>query len=387
MTAKKYLQAITLVFLSFLLGISEYIVIGISTDLSKTFFVSVSQIGLLVTTFAIFYALFTPLINVLVGAKNLILTLIFLIFIFALGNLLTFVAVNYTFLNIARIITAIVSGAIISLSLTVAAYIVPKTKRAWLISWVLSGFSLASVFGVPLGTWVSQLAGWRIIFLCIAIFSIITILILLFLFPKNLYQLQSGNFLQQLNIFKDYRITLGIMLPVLDLAAGYAIYTYLSLISTELLKINAQKTIFILLLYGIVALISNKMSGQFASKYSVTELKYVYLIQFICLVSLSLLIAIPWIAIGVILLICFTTYIQNSTIQLFYMEIAENSYPQSLVLASSFNSIFSNVGIALGSATGGYVIHFLGIERLSIISAIYSFLAIGVILLLERNRN
>ncbi|KGH63298.1 hypothetical protein X375_02575 [Oenococcus oeni S13] len=76
--------------------------------------------------------------------------------------------------------------------------------------------------------------------------------------------------------------------------------------------------------------------------------------------------------------------VQNSPVELYYMEIAEQKYPQSLVLASSFDSIFSNVGVAIGSAAGGYTVNTLGLGYLGLIGGIFSVLAISVLLILNK---
>ncbi|MGU9537341.1 MFS transporter, partial [Proteus mirabilis] len=73
-----------------------------------------------------------------------------------------------------------------STAITFGAVIAPQEKRAWLISWVFSGFSIASVFGVPLGTWISDNFNWRLTFWTIFFTSIFITILVLYLLPHNL---------------------------------------------------------------------------------------------------------------------------------------------------------------------------------------------------------
>ncbi|WP_143807000.1 MFS transporter, partial [Oenococcus oeni] len=196
---------------AFVLGCSEYIIVGILDNLAKQFQIGISQVGYLVTGFALVYAISTPLITLAIGKKSLYKALLILLSIFIVGNLLTAVANSYIILAVSRLITATSSGACIAVALAFANFIAPIKKRGWLVSWVFSGFSIASVFGVPIGTWISDNLNWRFLFWIIFILSIILIAILYRLLPHNLRQKKGHGLLRQLAIFKNTHIILGIL--------------------------------------------------------------------------------------------------------------------------------------------------------------------------------
>ncbi|WP_232310847.1 MFS transporter [Pediococcus parvulus] len=173
MKKKINLQCILLTFLTFTMGLSQFIIIGIINNLSTDFRVSIADIGALVTIFAIVYAAATPIINLSIGSIALHKVMLFFMLIFSFGNLLTAIASNFNVLLMSRIITALSSGPLMSTAVTFAAAIAPQRKRAWLISWVFSGFSIASVFGVPLGTWISDNLNWRLTFWTIFFASVL----------------------------------------------------------------------------------------------------------------------------------------------------------------------------------------------------------------------
>lgn len=86
----------------------------------------------------------------------------------------------------------------------------------------------------------------------------------------------------------------------------------------------------------------------------------------------------------VIMLIGTLMYLINSPIQLHFIDIATHDYPASLVMASSINSIFSNFGIALGSATGSLLVKMHGLSAVGPGGAVYAGVACGLMIFLNR---
>lgn len=379
------IQSFVLILISFVLGFSEFIIIGILDDLAKEFSVNVATVGYLVTIFAMVYAISTPIITSTLK-HNLYHAMLVLAIIFTFGNALTIFAPNYAVLVISRIIVAIVSGALVSLSLTFATVIAPIQKRAWLVSWIFSGFSVASVFGIPLGTWISTTFGWRITFITITIFSLLTIFLIIKTLPHNLVQQKQGNILQQFIIFKDPRIYLGVVLQTCSLAGIYVFYTYLRPIFSKSLNFDPSLITILLTVYGVMSLISNQASGKIADYKGLKSMPTLYAIEFVLLGVMPLLLANTWLGTINIMLVGAFMYLINSPLQLHIMGVAERDYPQSLVLASSLNSIFSNLGISLGSAAGGLVVANLGLNSVGLGGSVFiAFALIATIMLNKVN--
>ncbi|KRM30784.1 major facilitator superfamily protein [Agrilactobacillus composti DSM 18527 = JCM 14202] len=370
---KYKIQAIVLVMIAFILGYSEFIIIGIVSTLATAFSVSPAQVGLLVTAFALVYAICTPFINLWIGKRRLHLVLLLLMGIFVGGNLATALATSFMTLAIARIVTATVSGAIISVAITFGAAVAPRAKRARLIAWIFSGFSIASVFGVPLGTWMSGHLGWRSVFIVITLLALITTGLMYWLMPHNISQGQAKSLRDQLGILKNRQIQIGLALPMLNLAGIYAFYTYLSPIITKQLGLPLAWLTPLLFLYGLMSLFSNLGSGRLAEQSGLRRLPWVFMIQ--CLLLLTQPLLAHWPIAGVLnmLVLGLSMYLINAPIQMHFMGIAERDYPQSMVLASSFNSIFSNVGIALGSGVGSVSFNQFGLNFIGPVGALFAF--------------
>ncbi|GAY72062.1 MFS transporter [Lentilactobacillus kosonis] len=379
-------RSFILVAIGFILGMSEFIMVGILNDLASSFHVGIASVGLLVTLFAIVYAIATPILTIMVGSHRLYRVMILLLIIFIAGNVLTAIAPNYAILTISRILTAIVSGITVSIAITFSAVIAPREKRAWLVSWVFSGFSIASVFGVPLGTWMSGTFGWRSVFWLIVIISIVFTILFVLSLPRDVRQGKMDHFTQQLSIFKDKRILLGILLPTLNLAGVYVVYTYLRPIIVSGINFPESFVTPILFVYGFASLASNQVSGRIANYDGLKTIEKVYILQIVALIALPLLFRLSWLALAALVILGFTMYLQNSPMQLFYLEVAETDYPQSMVMASSLNSIFSNLGIAIGSATGGVMVSSLGLSSLGFGGAVYTVLALVILITLNHVR-
>lgn len=159
------LPVITLVALSFALGVSEFIVVGILPEISAGLHVSLTVVGSLVSMFAFVYALSTP-IGAAVSARferfhaTMVLTGIFL-----LGNVVCAIAPDYPAFLVGRVIIALVSGTIVALSLTFAPDVASESNCTHFVAWVFSGFSITSVFGVPIGTTIAHGLGVALDFL------------------------------------------------------------------------------------------------------------------------------------------------------------------------------------------------------------------------------
>ncbi|WP_137596653.1 MFS transporter [Paucilactobacillus kaifaensis] len=379
---KKYrLQAIVMVLVAFMLGCNEFIVVGILSDIAKQFDVSIATVGYLVTIFATVYAVSTPVITIYTSRFSRYKTLLGLMLVFLIGNTFSGFASNYVMLMTSRIITAMVAGAIISLIMTFASTIAPRQKRAGLVSWIFAGFSIASVFGVPLGTAISTSIGWRYTFWSISVISIMTFFLLVWLLPKHVEQVQ-GSIGKQLTLLSDSRIYLGIVLVLFTAATMYSYYTYIRPLLTTAMGFSTQSLNWLLFLIGIMSIISNRLSGTLAENNGLQKMPYFYIADIVLLILLPVSLNMKVTGLIVILILTLIVTILNSPIQIHFLTVAENDYPQSLVLASSLNSIFFNFGISLGSATASILVGLIGLAHIGFGAAVYAAISLVLSMLL-----
>ena len=375
-----------LIFASFMLGMSEFVVVGILPDIASGLKVSEVTVGNLVAIFAFVYAPCTPLGSALSARFPRFLTYLTLMGVFLVGNILCAFAPNYPVLLIARLLIASVSGTLVAISMTFAPDVTTDKYRTKFIAWVFSGFSIASVVGVPAGTWVANTFGWRVTFALVSVLTAVLMASMAVSLPRNSHPAKIG-FLRQFRLFFDRRIQLGVADVVFGAAASYVFYTYFSPIMRDEIGVPERYISVGLVVYGCACLWSNLYGGKLADRgrgvEPLTHIRPIYCVQAVCLCLLAFASLVP--AGGALLLVALgmLMYLQNSASQVLYMDVAYQSHPGSVNLAASLNSMSFNIGIAIGSAVGGLVNDLLGLTWLGPFGAIFALLAVGTTTLLR----
>ena len=380
------LPVIVLISLSFMLGMSEFIVVGILPDIAAGLKVSEVTVGNLVSLFAFVYAPVTPLGSALSARFPRFATHLTLVGVFLIGNMLCAFASNYGVLVVARILIALVSGTLVAIAMTYAPDVTTEQYRTKFIAWVFSGFSIASVVGVPVGTWVANTFGWRWTFHLVNVLTVVLIVLMVMVLPRNSHIVKIG-FLSQFRLFFDRRIQLGVLAVVFGAAATYVFYTYLTPIMRDEVHVPEQYLSVGLVIFGAACLWSNLYGGKLADRgrgvEPLTHIRPIYCAHAVLMASL---IVTHWVPVyGALLLVVLGMfmYLQNSASQVLYMDVASQSHPGSLNLAASLNSMSFNIGIAVGSAVGGLVNTHLGLMWLGPVGAIFLLCAVGTTTLLR----
>jgi len=380
------LPVVILIASSFMLGMSEFIVVGILPDIAADLKISEVTVGNLVSLFAFVYAPVTPLGSALSARFPRFATHLTLIGIFLAGNLLCAFAPNYAVLVVARIMIALVSGTLVAVAMTYAPDVTTDKFRTKFIAWVFSGFSIASVVGVPVGTWVANTFGWRWAFHIINVLTIVLIVGMVVALPRNSHIVKIG-FLPQFRLFFDRRIQLGVLTVVFGAAASYVFYTYLTPIMRDEVHVPEQYLSVGLVIFGAACLWSNLYGGKLADRGRgvgpPTHIRPIYCAHAVLMASLVVAHWVPVYGALLLVVLGMFMYLQNSASQVLYMDVASQSHPGSLNLAASLNSMSFNIGIALGSAVGGLVNGHFGLTWLGPVGALFLLCAIATTTMLR----
>lgn len=381
--SKNRLIALVFVLVTFLLGCNEFMVVGILSEIARHLNVSLTQVGYLVTVFAVVYAICTPIITIFTSKYNRYQMLLVLMGVFLVGNTMSAMAPNYSWMLFSRIIAASVAGAIISLLMTFTAVIAPKSKRASLVAWVFAGYSIASVFGVPIGTMLSVQYSWRDAFLLVSLLTVAAYGFLVWLLPKHVEQI-AGTFGDQMKLLRDHRIQIGILLALFTAATMYGYYTYIRPLLTSGLGFSRSNLNMLLFMIGLMSIASNRWSGHLAKHGGLNRLPKYYVADLIILMLLPEALNNEAVGFGALLILTMIVTLLSAPLQVYFLDIAEQDYPQALVLASSLSSIFFNFGITLGSATASVMFDVIGLRDISFGSAVYSVISLSLIIGLNR---
>ena len=376
------LPVLILIASSFMLGMSEFIVVGILPDIAADLKISEVTVGNLVSLFAFVYAPVTPLGSALSARFPRFATHLTLIGIFLAGNILCAFAPNYAVLVVARIMIALVSGTLVAVAMTYAPDVTTDRFRTKFIAWVFSGFSIASVVGVPVGTWVANTFGWRWAFHMINVLIVGMVVAL----PRNSHIVKIG-FLPQFRLFFDRRIQLGVLDVVCGAAASYVFYTYLTPIMRDEVHVPEQYLSVGLVIFGAACLWSNLYGGKLVDRgrgvEPLTHIRPIYCAHAVLMASLVVAHWVPVYGALLLVVLGMFMYLQNSASQVLYMDVASQSHPGSLNLAASLNSMSFNIGIALGSAVGGLINGHFGLMWLGPVGALFLVCAIAITTMLR----
>ncbi len=265
--------------MAFILGTTEYIIVGLLSEISSSLGVTLATAGGLVSGFAISYAIGTPIMMSLCSRIPKRITILAALVLILLLNLWSAITGTYSMLLVTRIVTAVLCGFVLSVAITVANEVVDPEKRGKAIATILSGFAVANVFGVPIGTFVGQFFNWPAAFVLNGILAGIAIVLNYVYIPRKLPKPVPSSLKDQIGLFTNGRIVLAFLIPVTAVGAVFVLYTYITPILEQVMNIPKSSVSGVLFVYGIATIVSNWIGGKVATGNAVSKLRFVFLIQ------------------------------------------------------------------------------------------------------------
>ncbi len=369
-TGKSRVAVYVLLALSFALGCTEFTIIGIEPDIASSLGVDLSLVGNLVGYFAIAYAVCTPLLAVFTGRfRRYQLMLVYLV-VFNVGNLCTMLAPSYEVLAVGRMLTAAVSGALLATSLTFVPELVPERRVAPVVSLIYTGFSIASVLGVPAGKLICGVLGWNVTFGVAAGLAVVVSVALVACMPRTGATDGPSTPADQLVLITDGRVIAGMLIFVFGAGGTYVFYTYVTPVLQDVIGLSSEMASTVLMAYGFACVVSNLLSGWVAQRFGVIGLAGSCLIQAVLLALLFFTTGNFVAGLVNVLLIGVGMYVVNSPGQMHFLNIAQHDYPRALTMAASVQPMSFNIGIAAGSFVGGVVVAGPGLAYLGFAGAV-----------------
>nr|WP_025716913.1 MFS transporter [Paenibacillus sp. 1-18] len=252
---------IALLISAFAIGTTEFVIMGILPDVANDLHVTLSAAGLLVTGYALGVAIGGPLITACTSRLSRKSLLFGLMLIFVAGNLLAAVALAYAILMIARILASFAHGTFFGVGSIVATRLVSREKQASAIALMFTGLTLANILGVPIGTFIGQMWGWRSTFWIVTALGILSLIGIAFLVPR-IQKEPTSDFRHEMRVLRSKQVVLALLMTVLGFGGVFTAFTYIAPILTDITGFSVGAVTPILLLFGIGMTIGNAIGGK-----------------------------------------------------------------------------------------------------------------------------
>ncbi len=357
---------------AFGIGTTEFVIMGLLPEVSRDLMVSIPMAGLLITGYALGVAVGAPIMSILMAKFSRKNSLLWLMGIFTLGNLICAIAPDYTTLMIARVVTSFAHGTFFGIGAIVATDLVPKEKRAFALALMFTGLTVANVVGVPAGTWLGQMLGWRSTFWAVSMIGPIALAALYYLLPKD-HHAEKVDVKSEITTLLQPQVIAGLLLTIIADTGLFAVLTYLAPILTDVALFSPTAISPVFLLFGVGMVIGNILGAKLADinldKTLVGALMFIIAI----LASFSLFAHNQIAVVSLVGLLGVAGFAAVPSLQIKILEKASGAP----TLASAMNIGAFNIGNAAGAWVGGLVIsHGLGLTSIGWIAASIVFLGL-----------
>lgn len=379
MPGRDWLPVFSLAFAAFIFNTTEFVPVGLLPSIAKTFSMDVAHTGILITGYAWVVTLLSLPLTLLTARceRRQLLMILFILFIGS--HILSGFAWSFGVLMISRIGIACAHAVFWAIATPLVVRIAPQGKGAKALSFMVTGSSLATVLGVPIGTLIGQSMGWRTTFLCIAGIAFIVMLILRQLLPK-LESSNAGSLNSLPQLLKRPALIHVYILTALLVTGYFTAYTYISPFMSAIGGFSDDFIVMLLLVIGSAGILAGILFSKYAARHTLALLLFPMVLMLVSLLFLNLSTLTTYSTIA----LCFSMGLSMTLVSLCLQS-------KVLVVASDaadigiamFSGIF-NIGIGGGALVGSNVLLHLQVGYIGYAGAVFSFLALVLFLLYSR---
>ena len=363
---RAWLASISLGFAAFIFVTTELLPVGLLPELSADLDQSLANTGLLVTIYAWCVALMSLPLTVWSARWERRSLLLWLLGVFIVSHILSAFAQNYIMLMSARICIALTHAIFWSIATPLTVRVAPPGKKAQALGIIVTGTSLATVLGVPLGTLFGHSLGWRFAFIAVAVAGIAVFLTIRRLLPPMPSQ-NVGSFKSVPQLMRRPELMKIYAMTVLTVTGHFAAFTYFNPFLREFGGFSPELVILLLLLIGG----SGVLGSYISSKYSEAH-PWALLVLPLLLVcgSLALTYSASSSLYGTIALCVVWGAAMTAVCLVFQTRVLTLASDSADVAVAIYSGIF-NIGIGGGSLLGGKVLIHAGLGNTGYAGAVF----------------
>ncbi|MET0443072.1 MAG: MFS transporter [Pseudorhodoplanes sp.] len=333
---------------SFGIGTTEFVIMGLLPDVSRSLGVTIPQAGYLVSGYAMGVVIGAPLVAMATAGMPRKTALLALMAIFTIGNLGCAIAPDYWLLMAARIVTAFAHGAFFGIGAIVASNLVPREQRAQAVSLMFAGLTLANVLGVPFGTALGQALGWRAAFWAVVVIGIVAFVAIARYVPSGLPGTRGG-LAREFRALGRWPVLLPMLVSTVASVSMFTLFTYITPLLEDVTGLTPHGVTGALLAIGVGLTIGNLIGGRLADRNLLSTVIGAFACLVIVLTALAFVahLAVPTLAL--LILWGGIAFALVSPLQIWVVDAATDA-PN---LASTLNQGAFNLGNATGAWLGG----------------------------------
>lgn len=330
------------------LGISEFTMMGLLPYVADDFSIGIPTAGHLISAYAIGVFCGAPLLLVMRRArlKDILLGLAAVMFI---GNMGAAAAPSYGILLAARFVSGLPHGAYFGVASIVASRLADEGKGTQAVSIMIAGMTVANLFGVPLGTSLGHAMSWRVTFMFVAVWSLITLYYILRWVPQ-VEGLSDTGFKGQFRFLRRPAPWLILGATMLGNGGVFCWYSYVSPQMTAVSGFSEGSMTGMMMLAGFGMVVGNLASGRLSDCYTPGRVAQ-WTQGLLCFILLAIFLFAPvkWIA-PLLMAVCTAgLFAVSSPEQVLMIRLS----PGGELLGGASVQMAFNLGNALGAYIGG----------------------------------
>ncbi|MBV6754465.1 MFS transporter [Pseudomonas chlororaphis] len=351
---------------------TEFVIVGLLPAISRDLDVSIPQAGLLVTLFAFTVAAFGPFLTAYFSRFERRRLFISILVMFGVANTVAALAPNIGVMAIARLLPALGLPVFWALASETAVDIVGPDYAGRAIEKIGFGIVCATVFGIPVGTLISDAWGWRSAFAILAVVALVKALLLWRYLPATRLHLEQVSLRSQFSILRRPLMIGHVLLSILVFCGMFTAYTYLADILERLAGFNGTVVGWCLMGFGAVGLIGNSLGGRMVDRHPL-----IASMVFCAFMIGGMVALVPSIhsTLGLAAAMGVWGVTQAALFLVSHVRLMKVA-PHAPAFAASLNIAGANLGIGLGALVGGRVIDNLGLGSLGFAAAGFILLSI-----------
>ncbi|PNG17781.1 MFS transporter [Streptomyces cahuitamycinicus] len=245
---------------------TEILPIGLLTKIGASFTISDGMAGLMMTMPGFLAAISAPVVTVSTARVDRRLMLSMFMILLAGANFLAAAAPDYWIVLVSRIVVGVVIGGFWSIGASLAERLVPAQSVGRATAVIFSAVPLGSVLGVPAGTFIGDMAGWRTAFAVMGALTVGVLIMLLVVMPP-LPPTQTTRLNVLRGMLKSANARFALVLTVLVVLAHFGAYTYVTPFLEQVTDVGPRLITVFLLIYGAAGIIGNFLGGALVTRH------------------------------------------------------------------------------------------------------------------------